>query len=151
MNYEFFPKSLFIKHDSSFKINMFKNQDNQMVSEKNIKEAETIIGPSLKVKGNFHGQGNIVIEGTVEGSVKTNNFLLIGSGAHITASVEAKDAKVGGQIDGDLKIDGYLEVLASAKISGNIQAKQISFEKGAQFNGNCSMGQKLETAPDKKE
>lgn len=130
---------------------MFKNQDNHQADEKALKEAETIIGPSLKVKGNFHGQGNIVIEGTVEGSVKTNNFLLIGSSAHITASVEAKDAKVGGKIDGDLRVDGYLEVLSSAKISGDIRAKEISIEKGAQFNGNCSMGQRPSSAPEKKD
>ena len=31
---------------------------------------ETIIGPSVKVKGDFNAQGNVIVEGTVDGSLK---------------------------------------------------------------------------------
>jgi cytoskeletal protein CcmA (bactofilin family) len=107
--------------------------------ETKIKQAETIIGPSIKVKGNFHGQGNIIIEGIVEGSIKTNNFLLIGSKAKIMANIEAGDAKIGGEVQGNIKVKGYLEIKSSAKIQGDIEAAKISIEKGAIFNGKCSM------------
>lgn len=116
---------------------MFKNNE---TTNHNIKEAETIIGPSIKVKGNFHGQGNIIIEGQVEGSVKTNSYLLVGEKAIITADIEAENAKIGGEIIGNIKINGYLEILSSARILGNIEAKQISISKGAIFNGSCQMG-----------
>ncbi|HAM88069.1 MAG: hypothetical protein US83_C0019G0015 [Candidatus Falkowbacteria bacterium GW2011_GWC2_38_22] len=106
----------------------------------NIKEAETVIGPSIKVKGNFHGQGNIIIEGQVEGSIKTNAFLLIGNKSIITASVEAKNAKVGGIITGNIKIDEYLEIGPSANIKGDIEVKSISINKGAIINGRIVMG-----------
>ncbi len=115
---------------------MFKNNEETVL---NIKEAETIIGPSIKVKGNFHGQGNIIIEGSVEGSVKTNGFLLIGEKAKINASIEAKDAKIGGEVVGNIKILGSLDIKASAKILGDIETKEISIEKGAKFDGKCSM------------
>jgi len=104
-----------------------------------IKQAETIIGPSIKVKGNFHGQGNIIIEGIVEGNVKTNGFLLVGNKAKITASIEAADAKIGGEIQGNIKVKGYLEIKSSAKIQGDIEAAEISIEKGTIFNGKCTM------------
>lgn len=112
---------------------MFNNK------EASLKEAETIIGPSIKVKGNFHGEGNIIIEGIVEGSVKTNQSLLIGKRAIITANISAKSATIGGEVTGDIKINGYLEILSSAKIIGNIFANQISIEKGALLNGRCEM------------
>jgi cytoskeletal protein CcmA (bactofilin family) len=115
---------------------MFKNNDEAAL---NIKEAETIIGPSIKVKGNFHGQGNIIIEGSVEGSVKTNGFLLIGEKAKINATIEAKDAKIGGEVVGNIKILGALEIKSSAKILGDIEAKELSIERGAKFDGKCSM------------
>jgi len=110
---------------------MFNNK------EASFKEAETIIGQSIKVKGNFHGEGNIIIEGIVEGSVKTNQSLLIGNKAKISANISAKSATIGGEVIGDIKIKGYLEILSSAKIFGNIVAEQFSIEKGAIFNGNC--------------
>jgi len=112
------------------------NKDNHEI---NIKEAETIIGPSIKVKGNFHGEGNIIIEGIVEGSIKTNNFLLIGKKAKITANIEAKEAKIGGEVTGNIKTNGFLEISSTAKIFGDIEASELSVERGAILNGNCVM------------
>ena len=112
------------------------NRENKTIDPKT---AETVIGPSIRVKGNFHGQGDIVIEGIVEGSVKTNSYLLVGKKAKITASIEAGDAQIGGEVTGDIKIKGYVEITATAKINGNIEANQISIEKGAVLNGRCTM------------
>ena len=114
---------------------MFKKDDNEV----EVKQAETIIGPSIKVKGNFHGQGNIIIEGIVEGGVKTSNYLLIKDKARITANIEAKDAKIGGEITGNVKIKGYLEITATATIRGDIEASLLSVAKGAKINGRCTM------------
>ena len=115
---------------------MFDNKSNK---ESNIKDAETIIGQSVKVKGNFQGQGNIIIEGSVDGNIITSNFLFIGSKAKINANIEAKDANIGGEVNGNIKIQGYLEIKSSAKINGDIDATEISIEKGAFLNGNCNM------------
>ena len=107
--------------------------------EFDVKEAETIIGPSVKVKGNFTGQGNIIIEGEVEGNIKTNKFLLVGNRAVITASIDASEAKIGGTINGNITIKGYLEITASARINGDINVAEISIERGAMINGKCNM------------
>ena len=116
-----------------------------------IKNAETIIGESIKVKGNFHGEGNIIIEGVVDGSVKTNNFLLVGTKAKIAASIEAKNAKVAGEVSGNVEVSEYLEIKASAKITGDVAANQISIEKGAMINGNITMGKKVAATPENKQ
>ena len=121
------------------------NKDNKEI---NLKQAETIIGPQIKVKGNFHGQGNVIIEGSVEGDIKTTNFLLVGDKAVINADIEAKDAKISGEIKGNIKISGYLEITSSAKISGNIEVIELSIEKGAFLNGNCLMSKNnITTSP----
>jgi cytoskeletal protein CcmA (bactofilin family) len=99
------------------------------------KDAETIIGASIKVKGNFQGQGDIIIEGSLEGSIKTEANLFIGNSAKVVANVEAKDAIVNGEVRGNLKVKGYLALGNSARISGDIQYKEVSIEKGAAVNG----------------
>jgi cytoskeletal protein CcmA (bactofilin family) len=114
---------------------MFNKQDQGEISS----EFETIIGPSVKVKGDFNGQGNIIVEGVVEGNLKTNGNLEVGKTAKITANVEAKEAKVGGQVTGNVKIKGFLEVTATAKIFGDIETSGLSIERGAIFNGKCVM------------
>jgi cytoskeletal protein CcmA (bactofilin family) len=112
---------------------------NKDSKEINSNDAETIIGPQIKVKGNFHGHGNIIIEGMVEGDIKTTNFLLINNKAIITANIEAKDAKINGEVNGNIKIQGYLEVGSTAKIIGDIEASELSIERGSLINGNCKM------------
>ncbi|MBI2459515.1 MAG: polymer-forming cytoskeletal protein [Parcubacteria group bacterium] len=100
---------------------------------------ETVIGPSVKVKGDFNGQGNIIVEGVVEGSLKTIGSLEVGKTAKITADLEAKEAKIGGHITGNLKVKGFLEITATAKIFGDIETAGLSIERGAIFNGKCVM------------
>jgi cytoskeletal protein CcmA (bactofilin family) len=114
---------------------MFKSQD----EKEKIKEVETIIGPSIKVKGNFNGQGNIVVEGILEGSLKTNGDVFIGDKAKIAATIEAREARIGGEIIGNIKIKKYVEIAATGKIFGDIECSSLSVERGAIINGKCTM------------
>ena len=104
--------------------------------------AETIIGPSVKVEGNFVGQGNIVVDGIVKGSVKTNGNLSVGIKAKITAAVEAANAIISGEIHGNVTISGDLELTESARVTGDIAAKTLAIARGAALNGNCAMTDK---------
>jgi len=113
-----------------------KTNDNSVM---NLKEVETIVGPSVKVKGDFHCGGNIIVEGEVEGSLICGNMLQIKNGSKISADVSAKEAVIGGEVNGDIKVNGYLEITETAKILGDVEAGIISIAKGAFFNGNCSM------------
>jgi len=103
------------------------------------KDAETIIGASIKVKGNFQGQGNIIIEGALEGSLKTEANLFVGDRAKVVASIESKDAIINGELRGNIKARGYLALGGTAKIFGDIQYTELSVEKGAVINGQISM------------
>lgn len=105
----------------------------------NNKEAETIIGPSVKVSGDFNGNGNIIVEGTFEGSLKTSGSLYVGDKAKIKADVEAKEARIGGELNGNVRVSGHLEISSSAKILGDIECSEISIARGAILNGKCSM------------
>ena len=112
---------------------------NKETEEATSQNAETVIGASIKVKGDFHGEGDIIIEGSVEGEISTKQFVSVGSSAKIIANITAKNAKIAGNITGDLKIDGYLEILSTAVINGFVSAQEISIEKGAILDGKLSM------------
>ena len=114
---------------------MFKQQEHNEV----FKEVETIIGASLKVKGNFQGQGNIVVEGILDGTLKTSGHVFVGNKAKIVGNIEAIDVKIGGEINGNIKSSGFLQISATSKISGDIECKLLSIEKGAIINGKCAM------------
>lgn len=112
------------------------NKDNKM---ERMKDAETVIGGSIKVKGNFQGQGDIVIEGSVEGSLKTEANLFIGNQAKVVANIEAKDATINGEVRGNIKARNYLSIGENAKIFGDVHYGEISISRGAIINGQLLM------------
>lgn len=112
------------------------NKENKI---EKFKDAETIIGGSVKVKGNFQGQGDIIVEGALEGSLKTEANLFIGDKARVVANIEAKDAIINGEVRGNIKAKNYLAIGGTAKIYGDVQYGEISIDKGASINGQILM------------
>lgn len=100
--------------------------------------SDTIIGPSVKVEGNFSGEGNIIVQGMVQGNLKTANDITIEDGAKVEADVEAANIKVSGEVTGNIKCHGKTDLATSAKVSGDIETEIISIETGAVMNGRCS-------------
>jgi len=104
-------------------------------------EIETIIGPSVQVEGNFIANGDMVIEGTVSGSIKTEKNLRIGKEAKIFADITAANAVIAGEVQGELKIKDNLELTSTAKVFGDVKTKLIKIEEGAVLQGRCVAGE----------
>jgi cytoskeletal protein CcmA (bactofilin family) len=111
-----------------------------MFKSDNHTEADTIIGPSVQVEGDLLSQGNIHIEGAVNGSIETTANLTIGEGAHITANVKAANAYIAGQLKGNLVVQEKLELATTSRIEGDVMAKILVITEGAQLDGRCQMG-----------
>ncbi|PIR96564.1 MAG: hypothetical protein COT92_00450 [Candidatus Doudnabacteria bacterium CG10_big_fil_rev_8_21_14_0_10_42_18] len=102
-------------------------------------QAETVVGPSVKIQGDLNSEGNVKIEGQVNGKIKTSESVYVNQGAVVTADVHAGNAIIGGEIQGNLKISGNLILQSTAKLLGDISCAVLRVEDGAQFSGKCSM------------
>jgi cytoskeletal protein CcmA (bactofilin family) len=91
------------------------------------------------VEGDFASEGNIIVKGTVSGSVHTSRFLSVEPGAKIMANVRAGNAKISGEVKGNLKIRETIELTSTAKVLGDIEVKVLSVEPGALLFGKISM------------
>ncbi len=113
--------------------------------EEGVDNIETVIGPSVQVEGNFFANGDIIIEGVVSGSIKTEKNLRIGQNAKIYADIWAANAVIAGEVQGNLKIKESLELSKTSKIFGDVRTKTISIESGAVLHGKCSAGDDKKT------
>lgn len=104
-----------------------------------IDEVETVVGPSVNVEGDFASEGNIIVKGTVSGSVHTSKFLSVEPGAKIMANVRAGSAKIAGEVRGNIKIKDALELTSTARVVGDIEAKVLAVEAGALMFGKVAM------------
>lgn len=102
-------------------------------------EVETVVGPSVNVEGDFASEGNIVVKGTVSGSVFTSKHLMVEMGAKIIANVRAGSATVAGEVKGNMKIKESLELISTSKVLGDIDVKNLKVEPGALLYGRVTM------------
>lgn len=117
---------------------MFKKDHSQEDGD----AVETVIGPSVRVEGDFASEGNIIVEGAVQGSITTSKNLRVGERARIQANIEVTSALIAGEIVGNIRAHSSIEILSSARIQGDITTTELSLEKGAFFCGNCTMEEK---------
>ena len=115
---------------------MFQKQDDRSVDQ----GASTVIGPSVKVEGDFIAQDDIMVQGSLTGTLKTEKNLTVGSKAVINADIVANNAEISGQITGSLTIKGQLTLSATSQITGDVKTQTLSIESGAKINGNINMG-----------
>ncbi|EKB48407.1 bactofilin family protein [Cecembia lonarensis] len=102
--------------------------------------SSNVISKETNIKGDIVAQGNIRIEGAVEGSVKSKSKIVIGESAAIKGNLSSAEAEISGKVDGQVVCSDVLYLKKSAMVTGDIVTNKLVVENGATFNGRCQMG-----------
>jgi cytoskeletal protein CcmA (bactofilin family) len=97
--------------------------------------APSIISADLVVAGSLKSEGDIQIDGTVEGDVHSAG-LVIGEKANIQGEVFADDITIRGRVLGRIRAR-KVHLAATAHVEGDILHEAFAVEAGAFFEGNC--------------
>ena len=95
----------------------------------------SIISADLKVIGDLHCAGDIQIEGTVEGDIKSQT-VTVGEGAHVSGSVYGHTVRVSGNVKGQIEAQS-VTLAKTAEVSGDVVHETLSIEAGAHLEGMC--------------
>ena len=99
----------------------------------------SVLGPTLKFKGELTADEDLLIQGQVEGIIRHSSSLTIGEGGKVKADVTAEYIAVEGRVQGDLKGSKCVKIRETARIDGNIVSPKVSLVEGATFNGKIDM------------
>ena len=102
-------------------------------------ERTSVLGPTLRFKGELHADEELLVEGHLEGSITHSQRITICRNGTVKANIRAQIIDVEGTVEGDLHADNSVHIKESAKIKGNVLAPNVSIVDGAQFNGNVTM------------
>ncbi|MEJ2657087.1 MAG: polymer-forming cytoskeletal protein [Desulfobacterales bacterium] len=92
----------------------------------------TIIGDQIFIEGIIRGKEDLLIEGSVKGSIEMKaHHLTVGSKGQVEAEVNAADVTIGGKLVGNVNASGKVKITKAADFNGEIKAKSISVEDGA--------------------
>lgn len=95
----------------------------------------TIISASLRIVGNLISDGDVQVDGIIDGNVRSRT-LTIGESATINGEVEAETVRIHGSISGQIKAK-KVELGPTAKVVGDIIHSLLIVESGAYLEGNC--------------
>jgi cytoskeletal protein CcmA (bactofilin family) len=106
----------------------------------------SVLGPSLRFKGELIADEDLVIQGHVEGSILHTRSLTIGAQGRVQGDVKARRITVEGTVSGDLYALEGVTLRQGALVVGNLYSNKISISEGAKLNGRVDMD-KAPTVP----
>jgi cytoskeletal protein CcmA (bactofilin family) len=99
-----------------------------------------LIGKSFVIKGEVSCDGDLYIDGQVEGRVDPKgNRLTIGPDGRLKADVIASAVVVRGTLEGNIQASERVDLKQSAVVVGDIVTQSISIEPGAQIRGSIEV------------
>ncbi|MEM9256433.1 MAG: polymer-forming cytoskeletal protein [Pseudomonadota bacterium] len=99
-----------------------------------------MIGPSIKIKGEVSGKEDLLIQGSVEGTINlADNEVSVGADGEVVADIHGKTVRIDGNVTGDINGSEKVVVSSSGNVRGNIVAPRVTLEDGAVFKGSIDM------------
>jgi len=92
-----------------------------------------------KITGNIESDGDIRLDGLLEGTLNCKGRVVIGPEARIRGSIFAKTAEIMGNVEGEINVIDLLTLKSTALIVGDLIMGRFSVEPGARFTGICKM------------
>ncbi len=99
-----------------------------------------MIGSGTKISGNIETNGDIRIDGEIEGNILSKGKVVVGPNGKVIGEVICVNSEVSGAIEGKIKVSELLSLKSSSKLIGDIHTAKLTIEPGAIFTGKCEMG-----------
>ena len=100
----------------------------------------TIIGESVRVRGNLSGDEDLHVLGRVDGRIDLQRTLVVVPSGIVKAEVTVKNAIVSGVVVGNIHASESVEITPEGRMVGDIHAPRVIIVDGASFKGSVDMG-----------
>jgi len=100
----------------------------------------TILGPTLEIEGEIEGDEDLVIQGRVQGNIKSRKSLTVDASGVVLATIATHSMVVSGRLDGNVEATDKVEICKEGVMVGDIKAPRVVIADGAKFKGNIEMG-----------
>jgi cytoskeletal protein CcmA (bactofilin family) len=105
---------------------------------------ETVVGANTSFVGTLKSDGNIRIDGTVEGDIEILGNLIIGETGRVIATLKAQNVHVSGAVKGEITAVEQLEISPTGKVWGDITTAALHIEPGGLFRGQSAMSTNID-------
>lgn len=107
------------------------------------RQTPSLISQGLRITGNMETEGEIQVDGVLEGDLKTGT-LTVGETATVTGEIIADECIIRGRVTGRIRARSVL-LTKTARVIGDIWHQDLAMEAGAFLEGHCK---RIEFPPD---
>lgn len=118
---------------------MLKREEMPVAAVTGGSDLNALLGRGSEFDGKLTFEGTVRIDGKFTGSIVSNDVLVVGEGAKISAEITCGTIIVHGEINGNIKARNLVELHHPAKVRGNIETPVLMIEKGVMFEGQTKM------------
>ena len=108
-----------------------------------------LIGNGTTIKGEIIATGDIRVDGTVIGTMKSSGKVVIGQQGVVEGEIICNSADISGRVKGIVRVEELTSLKSTSRLEVELYTKQLFIEIGAIFTGKCDMTQKVAEAPKK--
>lgn len=101
-----------------------------------------LIGNGTTIKGEVIATGDIRVDGTIIGTMRSNGKVVIGQQGVVEGDIICNSADISGKVKGTIRVDELTSLKATSRLEVELYTKQLFIEVGAIFTGKCDMSQK---------
>jgi cytoskeletal protein CcmA (bactofilin family) len=102
-------------------------------------DLNALLGRGSEFEGKLTFEGTVRIDGKFTGTIVTNDVLVVGEGAKVSAEITCGTIIVHGEINGNVRAKTAVELHHPAKMRGNVETPSFMIEKGVIFEGQAKM------------
>jgi cytoskeletal protein CcmA (bactofilin family) len=107
----------------------------------NTSDISAIIEEGCKFEGNLSFNGVARIAGIVNGSIFSNDTVIVSEGAVINADINANVILISGNVKGNINASSRVEIIKPARFEGTIATPSLIVEEGVIFHGKTKMSE----------
>ena len=97
-----------------------------------------VIGEGITMSGEIEACDHLIVEGTVEATLKGASILDVSQSGMFYGAVEIAEATIAGRFEGELTVAGRLTIRSTGSVIGSISYKELAVEAGAMIDGKIN-------------
>ncbi|HET6437985.1 MAG TPA: polymer-forming cytoskeletal protein [Anaeromyxobacter sp.] len=105
--------------------------------------SDLLLGPGAEFDGKLTFRGTLRIDAKFTGSIVTDDVLIVGEHARMSAEITCGTIVVHGEVNGNVRATSGVELRHTGKLRGDVTSPSLVVEKGALLQGAVKPGDKL--------
>lgn len=102
---------------------------------------QSFLQSGVRLKGEIQVDGDLRIEGAVEGTLDTRGVLMIGPKAAVDGELRGREVVIHGRVSGVVRAEQRVHLARGAKVKGDLYCRALVIEEGVHFEGHSHMGE----------